>query len=362
LVPFCLLAIVVANIASLIGGERARIFAFMTALFSPVLLFFSLQILRDIYIACAVAVILHAIVVFVQSKQSVRQFISLPLLFAFSVIYLTRRPQGILMIAFAFFWVCNAKVWLLPRNCRNYVFVALNLVFVGLIYIYCEGSSEILFSIFMDNPKGEISISHLSALSDVTFTSGNEMVAALMNPKFVLVTLVAKLTNFTLGAHPFTHSEYNKNVLDLFEEFNPSSWGGYQWDDVLLVYGLQWIENWLLLVFLLAGLIGLWRYNRKVFVVMAMHWAIYAFITMFSANETRWGLPIMVIFCVIPALGYAWFGGRLNQLQPSMWMLFFVVIAVRFHGIAILMIIIPIVMFALIILRLKALDPNIICI
>jgi hypothetical protein len=214
---------------------------------------------------------------------------------------------------------------------------------------------------FTDNSTGEISMTHQSALSDFTFTSGDEIGAALMNPKFVLVTLVAKLTNFTLGAHPFTHSEYNKNVLDLFEEFNPYNWGGFQWEDVLLIYGLQWIENYLLLAFLLAGLIGLWRYNRKVFVVMAMHWAIYAFLTMFSANETRLGLPIMVIFCVIPALGYAWFGGRLNQLQPSMWMLFFVVIAVRLYGIAIPMIMVPIAMFALMIPQLKARDPDIIC-
>jgi hypothetical protein len=355
--PFFLLAVVIANISSFIAGERARVFSFLTGLLSPTLLFFSLQLYRDIYIISAVVVVLHALVVSVQLKRTIRQFITLPTLLAFVFIYLMRAPQAILTFAISIVCLLVAKALTLPEKARKRAFIVSILFIVVASYLSKDVLLDVMSYTIFEGQKGVIVINQLAELSMYSFTSVEDMLSALLDPKFFVVTIFSKLTNFMLGPHPFSDSTLS--VLDLIGGFSTVTWGGYQWEDVLLVYGMQWVEHFLLLVFLLSGIRGLWMYKRNVFIIFAIWWGIYSILTIFTGNETRWGLPLMAIWCIIPALGYTWYGTRLNLLFSFKILGFFTVISVRNFGIHAPMIVVPIGLITLMVMLTASKDIEI---
>ncbi|MEN8131639.1 MAG: hypothetical protein ABFS45_15890 [Pseudomonadota bacterium] len=346
-IPFFVLAVVVANMATLIAGERARIFAFLTALLSPVLFFFSLQLYRDIYIACAVSIVLHAIVAYAITEKQLKSNVTPALLLAFAVLYFMRTPQFWLMLVLAVPSLLVIKALSFSRQKKIVVIVAsFSLITISVI-IFREDLMQLISQTFFEDTESVITTTQLSALSGYSFSSAEEILSALLDLKFILITIVAKLTMFFLGPHPFARSGAGQDIMTLFNGFEQNDWGGYQWIDVLLVYGLQWIQNISLLGFLLAGLMGLWSFNRKVFLVFAGFYAAYAIITIFSGNETRWGLPIYILYCIIPALGYSWFGKRLRLIFPVLTLLFIGIIIVRWFGVFVPMIVVPVLIFGL---------------
>lgn len=349
IVPFLGLALVIANMASLIAGERARNFAMLSVFFSPIFLYFSLMLNRDIYIILCLAIVLHAVVAVTQLGLSPRRLLSPPVLLALAIIFLMRAPQlaitlGLSLVTMVLCWSISFS-----RRRRQVVFILTVLFMAGTVYLARGPLLEIMAQTFFEGQQRVISTTQLSALSNFSFTSIGEMLAALLHPKFVVITLVAKLSSFTLGPHPFVRVEEGQgSILDLFGNFQPGAWGSYQWEDVLLINGLQWIPHFLLLPFLIAGLIGIWRYNAKALITLGSIWAAYAVLTIFSGNETRWGLPIVVVYYVVTAIGYGWYGGRIRHLWLLSAIMISMVIWVRgYYGFPVPMIIVPVVLFGL---------------
>jgi len=349
IVPLMGLALVAANTASLTGGDRARNFAMLSVFFSPVLLFFSLTLLRDIYIVFGLSIVLHAVVAVTQLGLSLRKLLSPPVLLALAIIFLMRAPQlaitlGISLVAMVLCWALSFS-----RRSRQVVFVFTALMMAGAAYLARGPLLEIMAQTFFEGQQIELSTTQLSALSNFSFTSIEEMLSALLHPKFVAITLSAKLSSFTLGPHPFARVEGEQRaILDLFGNFQPGAWGSYQWEDVLLVHGLQWIPHFLLLPFLIAGLIGIWRYNGKALIAFGSIWAVYAVLTIFSGNETRWGLPIVLVYYVITAIGYGWYGGHIKHLWLLSASMISAVILLRvYYGFPVPLIVVPVGLFGL---------------
>lgn len=350
-IPFFFLAVVISNIAALVCGERARLFAYLTALCNPVFLFFSLQLLRDIYLVFAVTLVTHAIICCAQAGLRLRYILTAPVLASMTTIYLFRYAQG--MLTLFIFLSCLGTIFAFSTPLKRRKFSVILLISVTAIagYLLRNHFLSMITDTFFDGVGQQISTTQLAALSDFSFGSADEMLAALINPKFLAVMLVAKLSNFALGPHPFSRTESNADLMDLFGNFSSASWGGYQWEDVLLVYGLQWMQNFAMLAFLVAGLLGLWRFNKKIFSVIVLHWAAYSIVTIFSGNEIRWGLPTMVLFCIIPSFGYALFSNRLKrfQLLSATFLLF--TVAVRPLGVPVPMIAVPLALLGLMVFR-----------
>ena len=150
-----------------------------------------------------------------------------------------------------------------------------------------------------------------------------------MNPIFLAKALVIKVTEFALGLHPFAQSDNSASLTGLFGDYNPMDWGGASRVDALLVFGLQWISHFLLLPFLAVGFFGLWRYNPRGLIVLSVLWLVFSVVTLFTGNATRWGLPSMLVYYVMVAVGYAWFAGRIYQFFFFTIGLLVAVVAVR---------------------------------
>jgi len=349
ILPLLGLAIVVGNVTCLIVGERARSFAMLCVVFSPVFLFFSLQLYRDIYIIFAVAVILHATIAAIQLKLPLRSLLSLPVLLALILLYLLRTPQ--LYITIALLLLALMVCWGLSFYGIKRKLVLLSVVAVTAVMVFVLRGSllEIMSQVFFEGEDRVIAITQLNVLSSYAFTNIEEMLSALFDPKFIIITFIAKFTALSLGPHPFVRAgEEQLSVLDLFGVFPYGAWGGYQWVDVFLVYGLQWIPQFLLLPFFIAGLIGLWRYNGKIFVVLFLMWGFYSVLTIFSGNEVRWGLPNLLVYYVITASGFGWYRQQLNQYILLSLGLLTVVVMTRYN------IYIPVVALPLLLITLKA--------
>ena len=349
LLPFIGLVLTLANISALIGGERARNVALLLALFSPTFFFFSLQLYRDIYIIFAVSLILHRLVAVTQLGLARKEFVKSYVIFAFVLIILFRSPQALLILAA----IVTSLVFIhaasfAPRQ-RRWVY-GLTVFALGVSVWLAQGIiSEIIHETFFRHfaKEDQYSIGHYGALSQFSFTSADEIMRAFLNPVFVIKALILKFTGFALGSHPFAQSEATTTLFDLFGDYDPIDWGGYLWEDTLLIYGLQWVFHFLLLPYLVAGFFGLWRYNRKALIALGMLWGIFAAVTLFTANEIRWGLPGMLVYYVMVAVGVAWFSGRINQILLLSISMFISIIAVRILFFPIPMILIPLVILVL---------------
>jgi hypothetical protein len=225
------------------------------------------------------------------------------------------------------------------------VFTAMFLV--AAVYLARDPLLEIMSHTLFEGQQREISTTQLSALSNYSFISAEKIISALLDPKFLVITLVAKFTSFSLGPHPFSRvEEGGANILDFFSgQFQSNTWGGCQWEDVLLVYGLQWIPQFILLPCLVTGLVGILRYNDKALIALASIWVTYAALTIFSGNEWRWGLPMMLVYYVVLAMGYGLFG-----FIKSLWLfsasISIIVVLVRAYGLPVPMIVIPIALLS----------------
>jgi hypothetical protein len=348
LLPLLGLAVVVANTSALVSGERARNFGYLAVLFAPVLLFFSLQLYRDIFVVFAIAVVLHRTIAVTQLNLGPKFFVTYPVIGAFVLIFFFRSPQVFItavsvIVTYAISWALSLSV-----RKRGPALIALfSLVFLGGLL-----AADMLLQIVQDNyftssQREDVTISTYTALSSFSFASPRDMLVAFTNPAFVAKALILKLTGFALGPHPFSEIEGSGSILNLFGSFQPADWGNYRWEDVLLVYGLQWLPHWMFLPFLIAGLIGLWRFNVKALIALATVWLLYAGITLFTANETRWGLPMVLVYYVIVAIGYAWYAGRITQYWFVGGALFVSVIAVRMWFFPVPMIVVPLALLVL---------------
>jgi len=182
-------------------------------------------------------------------------------------------------------------------------------------------------------------------LSNYSFRTANEMITALFDPKFLLITIFSKLSNITLGSHPFLNSNQGSAIFDLIENFQPEAWEGYKWEDVLLTKGFQWMVHFLLLPYFIAGFVGILRFKRKVLIPLITLWITFALITIFIGNDERWGLPIMLVYYVITSIGYGWYGNRLKKFFELTYGLLIGVVAVRIIGYQVPMLVVPIFLF-----------------
>lgn len=349
LLPFIGLALSLANISALIGGERARNITLLLAVFSPTFFYFSLQLYRDIYIVLAITLILHRLVAITQLKLPYRDFFTYSVIFSFLLIILFRSAQALLVLASVVTSLVLIKAESYSSRQRRWAYGITFLVLGAMAWLAQDILNEIIQETFFRHfaIEDQYSIQHFSALSQFTFTSADEMTRAFLNPIFVIKALILKITGFSLHSHPFAQSEGATSLFDLFGEYNPISWGGYLWEDTLLIYGLQWVLHFLLLPYLVAGLFGLWRYNRKALIALGTLWATFAAVTLFTANEIRWGLPGMLVYYTMVAVGVAWFSGRINQILLLSISMFIGVIAVRILFFPVPMILIPLVILVL---------------
>jgi hypothetical protein len=345
LLPFLGLAVVVANTASLIAGERARNFAMLSVFFSPVFIRFSLVLYRDIYIVFALAVVLHAVIAFTQLNLSLRKLLSRHVLLAIALIYFVRTPQ--LGITLGISIVTLASCWSLSLSRRKKNIAILVVLLSGASTIYLSGDFLLrnMNEVFFVADDITISTTQLSAVSNFSFTSVEGMLDALTNPKFLVVTLSAKVSSLALGPHPFSYSEDGLSILTLFQNFDVKAWGDIAWEDVLLINGLQWIPHFIFLPLFIAGLIGIWQYNIKAMIALGCVWITYAILTTYSGNETRWGLVITVIYYLVTSVGYGMYGAKIKGAWASSGWLFFGVLLARAFGFPVPMLVVPVVLF-----------------
>lgn len=313
-IPLFGLSVVAANIAALVAGERARIFCMLIVLFSPIFIFFSTIIVRDIYIAFALVIILHALILNIQANLSPLALLTRPVLLAVGLLFFFRFPQLIVTLTISFISLVLCWSFSLPKNKQRLGFLIAATLTAGSAVLSRGAILEMIEGIFFEGKENAVSTTQLSALADYSFNTPAEMLAALMNPVFVVTTFIAKLTALTLGPHPFARVELGGvNIYNLFSEFSTDAWGGYQWEDVLLVYGLQWIPQFVLLPFFAAGLVGISRFAPKVLISLGLVWVTYSIATIFSGNEVRWGLPNLIVYYLVTAIGYGWYGGRVKN-------------------------------------------------
>ena len=345
--PFFGLALVVTNIVSLIAGSRARNFAMLAVLFSPVFISFSLRIYRDIYIVFGIALVLHAFITVTQQNLPLRKIISIYSLLGLGIITMMRSPM--LSITLIIVIVSLLLCWThsLPHKSQLFMFMMVGLFLAGILFFARTQLIDLISQTFLFTKDTELSTTQVTALSGFSFRTPEDMLNALMTPSFLLITIVAKLSGFTLGSHPFLNqnNEVNRSLFELIENFQPSHWGGVLWEDVLLMSGMQWIVHFLLLPFLIAGILGIWRYNRKALFILGTLWITFSIITIFSGNEERWGLPNMIVYYVVTAVGYGMYGMLFKQLFPFYYSFLICVIFARFIGVDVPMIVVFLVTF-----------------
>lgn len=348
--PFVGLALIVANISTLIAGERARSFALLAVLFSPVFLFFSLQIYRDIYIVFYIAIVFHRVVAVTQLGFHPVKYITPFTAVAFLLIFLFRAPQMFTTAAIVGGTLIFCITLTLPVWKRLIIVLLFLILLIVVIYLNYGLIIEVINEIFFNHFKidGQLTLNQYAAISDFSFTSTDEMLSAFLNPIFVVKALILKVTGFVFNANPFVQTD--SDILTLFGKFEYGYWGGYQWEDVLLVYGLQWIPHFVLQPFLIAGIVGLCRFNHKALIALVMMWVIHALITLFTANEIRWGLPMMLVYYVVLSTGYAWFAGRIMLMMICSYILLTLVILVRIWIFPVPMILVPLALVGVMLL------------
>lgn len=347
--PYLLLALTVSNIAALIAGERARLLACGLVILCPVYLHYSMMIYRDIYIALGAALIMHAVVVAAQSEQWRRALLNWPMVAGCLIVYFMRTPQLYLVLVAA--TAALAISWAVSLSGIHRLMAGVLVVLVAVVttQIFKQEFLDIIattvfLSGFID---GGLEISHLKALSDTTFYSPEEVLAALQNPKFIATSAVLKLSEFFLWLHPFAQNLNQTDLLSsLLLDYRPQDWGGYQWEDTLLVYGMQWMEHFALLPLVVTGVVELWRRQVRAFVVLLAFFSTFALITLFTGNVVRWGLPNMAVFYVCAAVGYVWRGRLITSLYLGGAMLLAVLLAARAMGIPVPMFVLPALLIA----------------
>jgi len=342
IIPLLGLSLIIANMASLIAGERARNFAMLSIFFSPILFFFSIMLLRDIYILFGVGLVLHTLIAIIQLHLPFKKIFSIPALLGLGIIYLMRFPMIAISLIVVIISLLLSWALSLSLNRRRLAFILVTFIIVGALYFAYLPLVDLISQTFFAGQELEASISSISYLSDYSFRTANEMITALFDPKFFVITIFSKLNNITLGAHPFLNSHNDVSLFNLISNFKPESWGGYKWEDVLLTKGLQWMVHFLLLPYFIAGFVGILRFNRKVLIPLFMLWITYAFITIFTGNDERWGLPIMLVYYVIISIGYGLYGNRLKKFFVLTYGLLIGVVAVRILGYQVPMLVVPI--------------------
>ena len=354
-IPLLLLPIIIANISSLLAGEKTRIFAYLTALFCPLFLCFSLLLMRDIYIIVAFSVILHALMVAINDDvNKIAIFFKPSVLVSIFIIYVMRTPQAVITIYIVVYCIINNISAKIKGKKKYVVWIFTVIMTLVIVYLYRHKLIGLMsLNLFDNNMNDVIYTTQYKMLAGYAFHSYDQMLSMLLNPRFLIPAVVFKLSSFFLGPHPFVRSESGASILDLFGGFTPEPWGGSEWIDVMLIFGLQWIEHFIMLSFVIAGLIWLWKMNRKGLLILFVFWIAYAIITLFVGNETRWGLPILVLYCVIPSVGYAWIGLSIKKYFFVSCYMFLIIVLVRYYVAPLPMLIIPFTLFVFMYKRLN---------
>lgn len=351
------LAVVVSNTAAIVAGPRAKSFAMVLALMSPVYLFFSMGMYRDIFIALGAALILHALLAATSSRAGVWALARWPALLGYAIVFVMRTPQ--LVITLSAVAIAYLVSYVLSLQGRRRAAVAL--VFGTAIYLLITNYVDLLLdlvaqTVFLSGfVDGSLELSHLQALSDTSFSSPAEILSAFTSPKFVATSAVLKVSEFLLGLHPFAQSTGQASLIDsMFGQYRTEAWGGYQWEDTLLVHGLQWVVHFALLPLVVTGIVGVFRWRVQASIALTATFCTFALITLFTGNVVRWGLPNMAIYCILAGAGFAWRDHRTIGLYLLCGNLLLAVTLLRAAGLAVPMIVVPAALMLIVALRTAA--------
>jgi hypothetical protein len=344
LVPYFLLAVVLGNLSVLIAGERSRLWACSCALLCPLYLHYSTMMLRDIYVAFAFAIIMHSIVYSIASARGVGGLLNWPMAVGIAILLVMRTPQAFLGMAAAGaalvgYYVLGMTGW------KRIVFGLGGFAAAAVAAIVLSGQFAALVdeTVFGSGFAADgLQISHFSVLSDRSFSSAQDIFGVLSDVRFVVQSLVLKVTEFFLGFHPFADTGDQADLWQsLFVDFNPGDWGARQWEDVLLTMGLQWLFHFALLPLVVIGIVQIYKSDKAIFAALIILYLTISLPTVFTGNSLRWGLPAMGLLVVLASVGAVRGRALAAQLYGLWAVTLTILIAVRTAGLPVPMIVGP---------------------
>lgn len=353
-VCYILLSIVIANASDIAGAKHPDRLSILLPLLSPTYFYFSMMLYRDIYVALGCGLILYALLLACRGQRAtLRPLMAWPALLGYALVTLMRTPQiavslFIVVVPVLFSWVASKSGYR-----RILSIVAVSGVAAGAIFSLRHLFVQLVTREFFLSgyANGSLDLSHLQALDSTSIRSTDDLLQTLTQPKFLTTAIGLKLSEFLLGFNPFSATIDQPNVYEsLMGNYRADQWGGYQWEDTLLVYGLQWIVQFAVLPLVILGIHSTLRRQPRVFLALSVHFLAFALLTVFTGNAVRWGLPNMAIFYIYASSGLAVRESRLIWLYLFEGLLVLLTIAVRSISLPIPMIVAPIALFILVFL------------